>query len=57
MKVSTQLDVQLQTLDTGSKVTVTALLDSGVMSGFEYMVLQTLNYSYIYSANQMSSQA
>ena len=34
VKVSTQLDVQLQTLDTGSKVTVTALLDSGATGMF-----------------------
>ena len=34
VKVSTQITVQLQTLDTGSKLTVTALLDSGATSMF-----------------------
>ena len=34
VKVSTQIDIQLQTLDTGSRVTVTALLDSGATGIF-----------------------
>ena len=34
VKVSTQITVQLQTLDTGEKITVTALLDSGATGMF-----------------------
>ena len=47
VKVSTQLDVQLQTLDTGSKVTVTALLDSGATG-----VRATLHWEQDYPRNR-----
>ena len=46
MKVSTQITVQLQTLDTGSKLTVTALLDSGATGMFldtKFVLANNLN--------------